>query len=138
MKPLLLSFFMIFIASVSSAQETKPDEPGTQKQARQPEYQMKQYWFVMLTRGKNRTHDSTTAAEIQKGHMANITRLHAMGKIMVAGPFGDNGDWRGIFIMDCKDQKEAEELLQTDPAVKAGRLGYEIHPWWTAKNEVFK
>jgi uncharacterized protein YciI len=65
-------------------------------------------------------------------------RLAEMGKLLVAGPFGDKGDWRGIFILDCKDQQEAEELVKADPAVKAGRPDYEIHPWWTAKNEVFK
>ena len=36
---------------------------------------VKQFWFVMLTKGNNRTQDSVTAAKIQEGHMANITRL---------------------------------------------------------------
>lgn len=99
---------------------------------------MKQYFLVMLMRGSNRSHDSATAAKIQAGHMANITRLANEGKIIVAGPFGDNGNWRGIFIFDCKTKEEAEEYVKTDPAVIAGRLTYEIRPWWTAKNCVFK
>lgn len=61
-----------------------------------------------------------------------------MGKLLVAGPFGDEGNCRGIFILDCKDQAEAENILKTDAAITSGRLAYEIHPWWTAKNEVFK
>ncbi len=56
----------------------------------------------------------------------------------MAGPFGDDSHWRGILILDCKDKAEAEELVKKDPAIIAGRLSYEIHPWWTAKNEVFK
>ncbi len=99
---------------------------------------MKQYFFVMLTKGTNRTHDSTTAAQIQKGHMDNMQRLADQGKLIVAGPFGDDGNWRGIFIMDVPTKEEAERLLQTDPAVAAGRLSYEIHPWWTMQNCVFK
>ncbi|HLK27272.1 MAG TPA: YciI family protein, partial [Puia sp.] len=99
---------------------------------------MKQYFFVMLTSGANRNQDSVTAAKIQDGHMANITRLYKMGKILVAGPFGDEGKWRGIFIFDCKTEQEVRDYLKTDPAVAAGRLDYEIHPWWTAKNSVFK
>lgn len=99
--------------------------------------EIKQYFFVMLTKGNNRTQDSVTAAKIQDGHMANITRLHKMGKILVAGPFGDDSNWRGIFIFDCSTKEEVEEYLKTDPAIKAGRLGYDIRPWYTAKNCVF-
>jgi len=97
-----------------------------------PEDQVRQYYFVMLTKGKNRTQDSAAAAEIQRGHLANIGRLYNEGKVKVAGPFGDDGDWRGIFIFDCPTKEEVETLLKTDPAIAAGRLAYEIHPWWTA------
>jgi uncharacterized protein YciI len=86
----------------------------------------------MLLKGKNRSQDSITAAKIQEGHMANINRLYKAGKLKVAGPFGDEGEWKGIFIFDCASKQEVEELLKTDPAVMAGRLNYEIHPWWTA------
>ena len=103
-----------------------------------PEMQIRQYWFVMLLKGNNRTQDSATAAKIQEGHMANITRLYEAGKIKVAGPFGDDGDWRGIFIFDAATKEEVEQLLKTDPAVAAGRLNYEIHPWWTAPTGSFK
>ncbi|HRI21181.1 MAG TPA: hypothetical protein PLA68_09500 [Panacibacter sp.] len=61
-------------------------------------------FFVMLEKGNNRIQDSATAAKIQEDHIANIDRLAAEGKIIVAGPFMDDTDWRGIFIMKCKDQ----------------------------------
>ena len=99
--------------------------------------QVKQYWFVMLTAGNNRTQDSTTAAKIQEGHMANIKRLYNEGKLKVAGPFGDDGKWIGIFIFDCATKEEVETLLKTDPAIAAGRLAYDIHPWWTAATGSF-
>ncbi len=111
--------------------------------AKQPsENQVKQYWFVMLTKGNNRTQDSATAEKIQEGHMANINRLYYEGKLKVAGPFGDDGDWRGIFIFDpmatgCATKEEMEQLLKTDPAIAAGRLTYELHPWWTASTGSF-
>src|SRR5687768_4856032 len=74
------------------------------------EAQIEQYWFVLLKKGNNRTQDSATAAKIQEQHLANIDRLYYDGKIKVAGPFGDNGDWRGIFIFDCRTKEEVEQL----------------------------
>lgn len=97
-----------------------------------PENRIKQFWFVMLTKGESRAQDSATALQLQEGHMANIRRLYAEGKLKVAGPFGDDGDWRGIFIFDVATREEVEGLLKSDPAIAAGRLAYEIHPWWTA------
>ncbi|MDE3252046.1 MAG: hypothetical protein KGO92_04520 [Bacteroidota bacterium] len=99
---------------------------------KQPASSIKQYFFVMLTAGSNRNQDSVTAAKIQKGHLANIERLYYLGKLKVAGPFGDDGKWIGLFIFDCPDQAEVEKLLHTDPAIQSGRLAYEIHPWWTS------
>jgi uncharacterized protein YciI len=137
MKKLFLFIFLVFSIGFAFSQNNSTDSINTKK-TKETAFQMKQYWFIMLTKGPNRNQDSLTSAAIQKGHMENIGKLHSAGKLMVAGPFGDDGNWRGIFILDCKNQKEAEELLQTDPAIKAGRLAYEIHPWWTAKTEVFK
>jgi uncharacterized protein YciI len=70
--------------------------------------------------------------------MANISKLYYEGKLKVAGPFGDDGNWRGIFIFDMPTKEEVEQLLKTDPAIESGRLGYEIHPWYTAPTESFK
>jgi uncharacterized protein YciI len=136
MKKLLSLLAFIAMAIVGFAQsETKGKEPQEK-----PKYEMKQYWFVMLTRGKDRDKITDTAVinKLQEGHMANIQAMANMGKLIVAGPFGDDGNWRGIFIFDAASKEEVEKLLQTDPAIKAGRLNYEIHPWWTAKGTVFK
>jgi uncharacterized protein len=124
---LFAAFILLTTSSLFSQQKTK-----------KPEDEIKQYWFVMLLKGNNRTQDSVTAAKIQEGHMANIHRLYYDGKLKVAGPFGDDGDWRGIFIFDCESKEEVENLLKTDPAIASGRLNYEIHPWWTAAMGSFK
>jgi uncharacterized protein YciI len=122
-------------AQVSNKSKTKTDAKTA---AKAPAAKVRQYWFVMLKKGSNRTQDSATAAKIQDGHMANITSLYNAGKLKVAGPFGDDGDWRGIFIFDCETKEEVEKLLATDPAISAGRLAYDIHPWWTAATGSFK
>ena len=70
--------------------------------------------------------------------MANIRKLGDSGKLVVAGPFGDDGNWRGIFIFDTPTIEEAEQLVKSDPAIQSGRLTYEIHPWWTMQGTVIK
>lgn len=100
-------------------------------------FTMKQYFFCLLTKGPHRDQDSATAALIQSGHMENIRRLADDGTLVVAGPFGDDGEWRGIFVFDVATKEEAERLVASDPAIKTGRLKAEIHPWWTAKGTKF-
>ena len=136
MKYSALTALLVLAAAISGFCQ----EDTTHKNA---QMQIDQYWFVMLTKGANRIQDSVKAAEIQKGHLANITRLYNEGKLKVAGPFGDNGDWLGIFIFDakaagCASKEEVEKLLKTDPAIAAGRLKYEIHAWWTSPDANFK
>jgi uncharacterized protein YciI len=131
---LITTFILIATSSLFSQQNEKP---------KKPEDEIKQYWFVLLKKGSNRSQDSVTAAKLQEGHMANINRLYYEGKLKVAGPFGDDSDWRGIFIFDpiaigCETKEEVETILKTDPAIAAGRLSYEIHPWWTAATGSFK
>lgn len=102
-------------------------------------YIMKEYFFCILTAGEKRNDfDSLQLAKLQEAHLANINRLAEEGKLHIAGPFGDDGDWRGILVLDAKNIKEAEELVKSDPAVQAGRLSYIIHPWWAAKGSSLK
>jgi uncharacterized protein YciI len=87
-------------------------------------------YLAFLTRGEKWTPEKTPATEeIQKGHMANINRLAEMKKLIAAGPFGDNGRLRGIFVFRVDSLEEAKNLTATDPAVQAGRLAMDIHPW---------
>lgn len=101
-------------------------------------YTIKKYYLCLLKVGPNRTQDSVTAAEIQKGHMENISRLSKEGKLCIAGPFGGKGDLRGIFIFTVKTKEEAEQLAAEDPAVRSGRLTAEVLEWWSAKGSVLK
>ena len=101
--------------------------------------EMKRYWLVLLKRGPNRNQDSASAAKIQAGHMANINRFASEGKIIMAGPMGSDGDLRGIFIMNCKDSSEVEQIVNTDTAVITGRLTMEYYPWWSERGKyIFK
>lgn len=95
------------------------------------EYGMKNYVMALLKRGPRRWMiDSLTASNLQKAHMNNITRLANEGKLVVAGPFTDNTDLKGIYVFDVKTIEEAQKLCETDPAIKAGSLMMELHPWY--------
>ncbi|HEX4901122.1 MAG TPA: YciI family protein [Pyrinomonadaceae bacterium] len=87
-------------------------------------------YLAFLTRGEKWTPEKTPQTEaIQKAHMDNINRLAETKKLVVAGPFGDNGTLRGIFVFKVASLDEARALAETDPAVQAGRLALDIHPW---------
>ncbi len=93
-------------------------------------FKMTTAYLAFLTRGPAWTPEKTPAsAELQKAHMANINRLAELKKLVVAGPFGDDGQLRGIFVFRVATLAEARALTETDPAVKAGRLALELHPW---------
>lgn len=94
------------------------------------EYGMKPYVMAFLNRGPNRNQDSTTAAQLQKAHLDNIIRMAKEGTLVLAGPFMDDGDIRGIYIFNVATVEEARKLTETDPAIQAGRLVMELHPWY--------
>lgn len=99
------------------------------KRTTTPETLMTAY-LAFLVRGDKWTPDKTPETEaIQKAHLENINRLAELKKLVVAGPFGDNGTLRGIFVFRVNSIEEARDLAATDPAVKAGRLALQIHPW---------
>lgn len=89
-------------------------------------------YFGFLKRGPNRKEgdgNNPEVQELQKAHIANIVRLAELKKLVVAGPFGDDGDLRGIFVFRVGSLAEAKELAATDPMIKIDRLRLELHPW---------
>jgi uncharacterized protein YciI len=94
------------------------------------EWGMHRYVLALLKSGPNRDQDSTTAAELQAAHMANIERMAEEGDLVLAGPFLDDGDLRGIYVFDVETIEEARALTESDPAIQAGRLEMELHPWY--------
>lgn len=94
------------------------------------DYGMKPYVMAFLKAGPNRDLDSAKAVELQMAHMANIDRMAADGKLVLAGPFFGDGDLRGIYIFNVKTIEEARALTATDPAIQAGSLVMELKQWY--------
>ena len=94
------------------------------------QYGMRKYVMAFLKKGPNRNLDSAKAAELQAAHMANIGKMAEAGKLALAGPFFGNGELRGIYIFAVESLEEAEELTNSDPAIKEGSLIMELKEWY--------
>lgn len=119
-------------AQICSAQKTFEMKEGDTT------FVMQEYYMVYLIAGDNRDGDSTEVARVQAEHLAHLNRMAEEGHMSIAGPFGDDGDVRGICIYHTADLATADSLANADPAVKAGRLKVEVRPWWAAKGSTLK
>ncbi|WP_420317535.1 YciI family protein [Ekhidna sp.] len=132
-------FFVILSCQPSQHQEISSKDPLEDEnvydsllavETGADDYGMRKYVLALLKEGPNRNQDSTEAAQIQRAHLDNITQMAEEGKLVMAGPFFDDWEVRGIYIFAVESVEEAEELTKTDPAVQAGRLIMELHPWY--------
>ncbi len=95
---------------------------------------MSTYVVGLLYKGPNWTAEKTPAIDsLQAGHMANIQKMAEMGKLKAAGPMGDTGQLRGIFVFRADSIAEVKPQAEADPAVKAGRLKIDYYVWWGQK-----
>ncbi len=94
---------------------------------------MQQYFVAFLKSGPKRSQSKEEADSLQTLHLAHLGRMYEAGYADISGPFGDDGDIRGITIYNVPSLQMADSLANLDPAVQAGRLEIEVHPWWAAK-----
>ena len=97
------------------------------------------YYIFLLKKGPTWTPDETPEIEaLQEAHLANLRNLANLGKLVINGPlldsFATSGEIRGVGALKTTSLAEAQELINTDPMVKAGRLIFELHAWMVDKN----
>lgn len=95
-------------------------------------------YVYLLRKGPKWTPDSTPEIDaLQAAHLANFKRLQEMGKLVINGPLLDSllegGEIRGLGVLRVDSLREAQELVSTDPMVRAGRLVFELHLWMVAR-----
>ncbi|MBL7473935.1 YciI family protein [Robertkochia sediminum] len=94
---------------------------------------MQQYFMAFLKAGPRRSQSKQEADSLQTLHLEHLGRMYEEGYADISGPFGDDGDIRGITIYNVPTFEMADSLANMDPMVKSGRWVIEIHPWWAAK-----
>ncbi len=131
MKYLIL--FLLFSGFTWSQEATTVYDEALAKSLNADEYGMKTYVFCLLKTGSNTTATKEERTKLFEGHMNNINRLAKEGKLVVAGPFMKNDkNYRGIFIFNVTTIEEANELVASDPAVKANIFEAEMTLWYSS------
>ena len=132
MKKVLTISFIISICISAICQTSNPEYDSTYAKALgADDYGMKSYVLAILKTGSNKTSNKSFIDSCFIGHLSNIGRLVNEGKLIVAGPLGKNeNSYRGIFILNVTSIHDAEELLQTDPAIKEGLLDTDLYKWY--------
>jgi uncharacterized protein YciI len=95
----------------------------------------RQYCARVFKAGPNRNQPSAEADHIQMEHLRYLFQLRAEGKLLINGPVIDDPEVKGISIFNTTDVEEVKKLSDEDPAVKAGRLVYEIYHWFGLPGE---
>ena len=127
-------FAALLMCTTLFAQKEKMDKPVYDsvlaKKLGADKYGMKKYVIAFLKTGKTQITDTAKLEQIQMAHLKNIMKLADEGKMVLAGPFLDNTSLEGIFIFNVSTVEEAKKLTETDPAIQAGVLEMELHPWY--------
>lgn len=139
----LIIVYLAFLSSYTQviSQNVVIDKQGFETFIMQDEdttYVMKKYFMAFLKSGQERNQSTEEIARIQAGHMAHIEDMAKKKQICIAGPFGDDGDMKGILIFNVPTIEEVDSLVAQDPAVIAGRLVLEVHPWWAAQGSTLE
>src|ERR1051325_11582504 len=85
------------------------------------DHKLVQFQMALLKKAPKWNSTSEDARnQILHQHLANVIAMLQSGKAVAVGPFGDDSDLGGIFILRAASTEEAKSWVDADPAVKAG------------------
>ncbi|HEU4382625.1 MAG TPA: YciI family protein [Anaeromyxobacteraceae bacterium] len=127
------------VAVLLAAAAARAGNPEAKPEPPKPPFEMESFQLVLLRRGPHWTPEVTPAVEaLQKRHIGHLEAMHQAGKMVIAGPLGDQPDptLRGVCLYRVGSVDEARALAEQDPAVQAGRLKVEAMTWWVGKGHL--
>lgn len=98
-----------------------------------PRDQMMVYFVGYLFRGPNQGLPDAEGDRLQREHLAYMRRQKEAGRYLLTGPFADREDPRGLVVMRAESIDAAREIMEADPAVRAGVFRVVLRPWYAAK-----
>jgi uncharacterized protein YciI len=114
-RTLLISALIVILSAAAVAQDHKLVQFQMAILAKGPQ------WAAIKPEDRNK---------ILLQHRDNVIALYNSGKMVLAGPFADETHMAGIFVLRAT-AAEAKTLVDQDPAVKAGLMSAEMHPWYS-------
>jgi uncharacterized protein YciI len=135
LKPKLLIACAALLASLGpAAAQQAPATPYDAELAKSlgaDERGMRSYVLVVLKTGPVKVPEGPARTAMFQGHFANIQRLAAEKKLVLAGPFDDGAaGWRGMFILATPDIEEAKKYVALDPVIVNGEMVAEYHKFY--------
>jgi uncharacterized protein YciI len=91
---------------------------------------MRNYVLVILKTGPNKIPAGPARDKMFQGHFANIQRLAAEKKLVLAGPLDGTDGWRGMFVFAASDINQARDYVATDPVIVSGEMVAEYHKYY--------
>ncbi len=82
--------------------------------------------FVIMLRPANDYGIEGTEEKVNK-HFNYLKSLLEQGNLKMAGRFSEV--LIGLVMIETRDREEAVQIMQNDPAVKAGIFHAELYPW---------
>ena len=129
MKPFLtvIGILVLTTAVFGQAQTQAPKKD-------EPQSKLVQFQMALFRRGPKWENTHTKGSGATSGalseHGKYAVSLLESGKAVIAGPFSDDGDVIGVYVLRGTAE-EAKMWVDNDPGVKEGHLVAEMIPWWS-------
>jgi uncharacterized protein YciI len=133
---LLISLGLVFFLSSPVIAQTEQPAPAATydgelaKSLGADERGMRSYVLVVLKTGPSKMPNGPARDKMFQGHFANIQRLAAEKKLVLAGPLDGVDGWRGMFVFATPDIDRAREYVATDPVIVNGEMVAEYHKYY--------
>ena len=127
---LLLALPAVSQGQGAAGEARPPFDPELARSVGADELGMRRYVLVILKTGPRRVPDGPARDEMFRGHFANINRLSAAGKLVLAGPLDGVDGWRGLFVLAAADLDAARAIVADDPVIVEGEMVAEYRTFY--------